>query len=334
MAIHDISIDLGTSNVVISIAGQGIVLNEPSVVAIDKTSGNILAVGSKASEMIGKTHRNIIPIRPLQNGVISDYTATEKMLNYFLNKILDKKGINKFIMPRVMICIPTGTTEVEKLAVEDAVKNAGAREVYTIEDPIAAAIGSGIDIASPYGNMIIDIGGGTTDIAVISLGGSVVSECLNIGGDKFDDAIITHIKKTHNFLIGEKTAEKIKLNIGTAYVEEEKSMVVVGRNLVTGLPAKLELTSSEIKASLDAYIQQVVSATCSVLEKTPPELASDIYESGIVITGGGALLSGLDKRIEEKTNIQVRIAEDPLLCVAKGIEKSLSSLNLLDKSKK
>jgi rod shape-determining protein MreB and related proteins len=333
MTNNDIGIDLGTSNVLISVSGKGIVLTEPSVVAVEKNTGSVLAVGSEAYKMIGKTPSNIVAIRPLQNGVISDYDTTEKMLNYFISKVLDKKGMKKFFMPRIMVCVPTGVTGVEKIAVEDAVRNTGAREVYTIEEPIAAAIGAGVDISSPNGSMVIDIGGGTADIAIISLGGAVISESIKIGGDKFDAAIVNYMKKQHNFLIGERTAEKIKIEIGTAYGVEEKYMNVSGINLVTRFPDKIQISSLEIKDAIEKCTQQILLATCSVLEKTPPELASDICETGIIMTGGGSLLNGLDKRIQEKTNIKVRIAEDALLCVAKGTEYSLASLDLLEKVK-
>lgn len=331
---NDIGIDLGTANVLISVSGKGIVLSEPSVVAIEKNTGTVLAVGRQACNMIGKTPSNIVSIRPLQNGVISDYDATEKMLNYFISKVLDKKGMKKFFMPRIMVCVPSGVTGVEKIALEDAVRNTGAREVYTIEEPIAAAIGSGIDISNPTGSMVIDIGGGTADIAIISLGGAVISESIKIGGDKFDDAIVKYIKKHHNFLIGERTAEKIKIEIGTSYGEEETLMEVSGINLVTRLPEKIKISSLEIKDAIEECTQKILSTTCSVLEKIPPELASDIWENGIIMTGGGSLLNGLDKRIQEKTNIKVRIAEDALLCVAKGTGASLESLDLLAKVKK
>ncbi|GAA0092677.1 rod shape-determining protein [Paraclostridium bifermentans] len=334
MASNDIGIDLGTANVLISVSGKGIVLTEPSVVAIEKNTGSVLAVGSEAYKMIGKTPSNIVSIRPLQNGVISDYDTTEKMLNYFIGKVLNKKGMNKVFMPRVMVCVPTGVTGVEKIAVEEAVRHTGAKEVYTIEGPIAAAIGAGIDISSPNGSMVIDIGGGTADIAIISLGGTVISESIKIGGDKFDEAIIEYIKKQHNFLVGELTAEKIKIKIGTACMDEEKYMDISGINLVTRLPGKIQINSSEIKDAIEKCTQQIIVAACSVLEKAPPELSSDIYENGIIMTGGGSLLNGLDKRIQEKTNIKVSIAEDALLCVAKGTGASLSSLNLLEKNKK
>ena len=327
----DIGIDLGTANVLVYVNGKGIVLEEPSVVAIEKRSNTVLAVGEEARRMIGRTPGNIVAIRPLRDGVISNYDITEKMLTHYINKVVDKKGFARFFMPRIMVCVPTGVTEVEKRAVEEATRQAGAREVYIIEEPIAAAIGAGIDISKPDGNMVIDIGGGTADIAVISLGGAVVSESIKVGGDKFDEAIVKYMKKQYNLLIGERTAEQIKINIGTAHTrEDELTMDVRGRNLVTGLPENITINSSEMLEALKECVDQIVSLAHVVLEKTPPELAADISDSGIIMTGGGSLLYGLDKRIEERTGISVRIAEDPLSCVAKGTGESLGALNLLE----
>ena len=327
----DIGIDLGTANVLVYVNGKGIVLEEPSVVAIEKRSNTVLAVGEEARRMIGRTPGNIVAIRPLRDGVISDYDVTEKMLTHYINKVVDKKGFARFFMPRIMVCVPTGVTEVEKRAVEEATRQAGAREVYIIEEPIAAATGAGIDISKPDGNMVIDIGGGTADIAVISLGGAVVSESIKVGGDKFDEAIVKYMKKQYNLLIGERTAEQIKINIGTAHTrEDELTMDVRGRNLVTGLPENITINSSERLEALKECVDQIVSLAHLVLEKTPPELAADISDSGIIMTGGGSLLYGLDKRIEERTGISVRIAEDPLSCVAKGTGESLGALNLLE----
>ncbi|WP_042277580.1 rod shape-determining protein [[Clostridium] dakarense] len=331
MARADIGIDLGTANVLVYVSGKGIVLEEPSVVAIEKRTNSVLAVGEEARRMIGRTPGNIVAIRPLRDGVISNYDVTEKMLNYFINKVVDKKGFSRFFMPRIMVCVPTGVTEVEKRAVEEATRQAGARDVYIIEEPIAAAIGSGIDIAQPNGNMVIDIGGGTADIAVISLGGAVVSESIKIGGDRFDEAIVRYMRKQHNLLIGERSAEKIKIEIGCAFKrEEEKTMKVSGRNLVTGLPVSLEINSTEILSALDECAEQIVVSAHNVLEKTPPELAADISDTGIIMTGGGALLHGLDKRIEERLGIKVTIADEPLACVAKGTGSALGSLDLLE----
>lgn len=326
----DIGIDLGTANVLVYVNGKGIVLEEPSVVAIEKRSNTVLAVGEEARRMIGRTPGNIVAIRPLRDGVISDYDITEKMLTHYINKVVDKKGFARFFMPRIMVCVPTGVTEVEKRAVEEATRQAGAREVYIIEEPIAAAIGAGIDISKPDGNMVIDIGGGTADIAVISLGGAVVSESIKVGGDKFDEAIVKYMKKQHNLLIGERTAEQIKINIGTAHTrEDELTMDVRGRNLVTGLPENITINSSEMLEALKECVDQIVSLAHVVLEKTPPELAADISDRGIIMTGGGSLLYGLDKRIEEKTGIEVIVADDPLSCVAKGTGNALGSIDLL-----
>lgn len=331
MARADIGIDLGTANVLVYVSGKGIVLEEPSVVAIEKRTNSVLAVGEEARKMIGRTPGNIVAIRPLKDGVISDYYVTEKMLTYFINKVVDKKGFGRFFMPRIMVCVPTGVTEVEKRAVEEATRQAGAREVYIIEEPIAAAIGSGIDISKPNGSMVVDIGGGTADIAVISLGGAVVSESIKIGGDKFDEAIIRYMRKKHNLLIGERSAEKMKIEIGTAYKrEEEKSMKISGRNLVTGLPESIIVTSTEMLEALDECVEQIVVTAHNVMEKTSPELAADISDSGIIMTGGGSLLYGLDKRIEERLGIKVIVADEPLACVAKGTGSALGSLDLLE----
>ena len=327
----DIGIDLGTANVLIYVSEKGIVLEEPSVVAVDNKLNKIIAVGTEARKMIGRTPANIDVIRPLRDGVISNYEITEEMLSRFIEKIVEKKGFGRFVMPRIMVCVPTGVTEVEKRAVEDATKKAGAREVYIREEPIAAAIGSGIDIAQPNGNMVIDIGGGTTDIAVISLGGSVVSDSIKLGGDKFDEAIIKYIKKEYNVLIGERSAEKLKIEIGTAVKEDEpRTMNISGRNLVKGLPVTISVSSTEILEALDSCIEQIVIATKNLLEKTPPELAADISDKGIIMTGGGAMLRDLDKRVEQSTGIKVTLAHDPLSCVAKGTGLSLSSLDLLE----
>ena len=335
MSRADIGIDLGTANVLVCVSGKGIVLEEPSVVAIDKKTKSVLAVGEEARKMIGRTPGNIVAIRPLREGVISDYDVTEKMLKYFINKVVDKKGFNRFFMPRIMVCVPTGVTEVEKRAVEEATKQAGARDVHIIEEPIAAAIGAGIDISEPHGNMVIDIGGGTADIAVISLGGVVVSNSIKVGGDKFDQAIVSYMKKQHNLLIGERTAEKVKIDIGCAYKREKDiTMEIVGRNLITGLPYKITVSSLEILDALDECCEQIVVTTLLVLEKTPPELASDISERGIIMTGGGSLLHGLARRIEERTGIKVVIAEDPLSCVVKGTGKALMSIDLLKSNNK
>ena len=312
---QDIGIDLGTATVIAYVKGKGIVLREPSVVAVDKNSGDVLAVGQEARRMLGRTPGNIVATRPLRDGVISDYTVTEKMLKYFINKVC-----GKFIFaPRIMICIPSQVTEVEKRAVIDAASQAGARKVYLIEEPIAAAIGAGIDISKPCGNMIVDIGGGTTDIAVISLGGSVVSTSLKVAGDKLDEAIVKYIKRKHNIMIGERTAEDLKINIGCVYPKiQDVEMDIRGRDLSTGLPKTITVYSSEMLEALIEPAMMIVDAVHSVLERTPPELAADISDRGIYMTGGGCLVDGLDKLLQEKTGINVMIAEDAISCVALG----------------
>lgn len=319
----DLGIDLGTANVIVYISGKGVVLREPSVVAFDKNTNKILAVGSEARHMLGRTPGHIVAVRPLREGVISDYTVTEKMLKYFINKALGRR-IRK---PHITVCVPSGVTEVEKKAVEDATYDAGARKVRIIEEPIAAAIGAGIDISKPYGSMVVDIGGGTTDVAVISLGGAVVSTSLKIAGDNFDEAIIRYMRKKHNLLIGERTAEDIKINIGTAFERPEPlEMDVKGRNLVTGLPKTVVVNSEETTEALKETTSSIVDIVHAVLEKTPPELAADIAERGIVLTGGGSMLHGLDSLIQSKTNINVVSADDPLTCVAIGTGKYVDYL--------
>ncbi|HIU52191.1 MAG TPA: rod shape-determining protein [Candidatus Merdicola faecigallinarum] len=324
---QDIGIDLGTATVIAYVKGKGIVLREPSVVAVDKNSGEVLAVGQEARRMLGRTPGNIIATRPLREGVISDYTVTEKMLKHFISKVC-----GKFVFsPRIMICIPSQVTEVEKRAVIDAASQAGARKVYLIEEPIAAAIGAGIDISKPCGNMIVDIGGGTTDIAVISLGGSVVSTSLKVAGDKFDEAIVKYIKRKHNVMIGERTAEDLKVNIGCVYPKiQDMEMDIRGRDLSTGLPKTITIYSSEMLEALIEPAMMIVDSVHSVLEKTPPELASDISDKGIYMTGGGCLVDGLDKLLQEKTGINVMIAEDAISCVALGTGKALDNLDSLD----
>ncbi len=329
----DIGIDLGTATVVACVKGKGIVLREPSVVAINKTTKEVLAVGKEAEKMIGRTPGNIIAIRPLRNGVISDFTATSKMLKYFINKACSKGGFGRF---RMMICVPSQITEVEKRAVIDVAIQTGAKKAYLIEEPVAAAIGAGIDISKPCGNLVVDIGGGTTDIAVISIGGSVVSSSLKTAGDKFNKDIIKYIKKKYNILIGERTAEKIKMGIGCVYPREEDiTMEARGRNLNTGLPITIKLKSSEIMVALIESAMQIVESVKSVLEKTPPELTADISDKGIYMTGGGSLLYGLDRLLEENTGINVMIAQDAISCVAIGTGKALENLDALDaKSRK
>lgn len=312
----DIGIDLGTANVLVYIKGKGVVLREPSVVAFDRDTNKIKAIGEDARLMLGRTPGNIVAVRPLRQGVISDYTVTEKMLRYFIQKSCGK---SRFRKPRISVCVPSGVTEVEKKAVEDATYEAGAREVAIIEEPIAAAIGAGIDISRPCGNMIVDIGGGTADIAVISLGGTVVSTSIKVAGDNFDEAIVRYMRKKHNLLIGDRTAEDIKIQVGSAYTRaEESSIEVRGRNLVTGLPKTVTVTSEETREALREATAQIVEAVHSVLERTPPELAADISDRGIVLTGGGSMLQGLEQLIEEKTGITTMTADDPMTAVAIG----------------
>ncbi len=328
---QDIGIDLGTATVIAYIKGKGIVLREPSVVAVNNLTGEVLAVGHEARRMLGRTPGNIVAIRPLRDGVISDYTVTEKMLKYFINKISGKL----FFAPRIMICIPSQVTEVEKKAVIDAASNAGARKVYLIEEPIAAAIGAGIDISKPCGNLIVDIGGGTTDIAVISLGGSVVSSSIKVAGDKFDEYIVKYIKKRHNVMIGERTAEELKQQIGCVFPKiQDMEMDVRGRDLITGLPKTITIYSSEMMEALEEPAMLIIDAVHSVLERTPPELAADISDKGIYMTGGGCLIDGLDRLLQEKTGINVMIAEDAISCVAKGTGKALDNLDTMDRMKK
>ncbi len=328
---QDIGIDLGTATVIAYVKGKGVVLREPSVVAVDNNTGDVLAVGKEARRMLGRTPGNIVATRPLRDGVISNYTVTEKMLRYFINRVC-----GKFVFsPRIMICIPSRVTEVEKKAVIDAASQAGARKVYLIEEPIAAAIGAGIDISKPCGNMVVDIGGGTTDIAVISLGGSVVSESLKVAGDKFDEAIVKYIKRKHNVMIGERTAEDLKINIGCVYPKiQDTEMDIRGRDLVTGLPKTITIHSSEMLEALIEPAMMIVDCVHTVLEKTPPELAADISDKGIYMTGGGCLVDGLDKLLQAKTGIRVMIADDAISCVALGTGKALDNLDSLDGKKK
>ncbi len=325
---QDIGIDLGTATVIAYVKGKGIVLREPSVVAVDNNTGEVVAVGEEARRMLGRTPGNIIATRPLREGVISDYTVTEKMLKYFINKV----GGKTLFSPRIMICIPSRVTEVEKKAVIDAATNAGARKVYLIEEPIAAAIGAGIDISKPCGNMVVDIGGGTTDIAVISLGGSVVSTSIKVAGDKFDEYVSKYIKKKYNLAIGERTAEELKVNVGCVYPKiQDVEMDVRGRDLTTGLPTTITIHSSEMLEALQEPALMIVDAVHSVLERTPPELAADISDKGIYMTGGGCLIDGLDKLLQEKTGINVMIAQDTVSCVALGTGKALDNLDSLER---
>lgn len=321
---RDIGIDLGTATVLVFIKGKGIVLREPSVVALDKESGRLLKVGTEAQKMLGRTPGNIVAIRPLREGVISDYDMTERMIKEFLKKIVGFR-LSK---PRIVICVPSGITEVEERAVIDAGKQAGARRVYLIEEPVAAAIGAGIDISKPEGHMVVDIGGGTTDIAVISLGGIVESTSIKIAGDQFDEAIVKYIRRKHNVLVGERTAEELKISIGCVYPREEEVFAEVkGRDLMTGLPRVFTVSSSEMLEAFEEVTTRIVEAVHSVLERTPPELVADISTNGIVMTGGGSLVWGFDKLLEEKTGIETRIADEAVSCVAYGTGKSLEWIN-------
>lgn len=323
----DVGIDLGTATVLVYIKGKGVVLKEPSVVAINKDTNEVLAVGEEARKMIGRTPGNIVAIRPLRDGVISDYDITEKMLKYFFQKAFKQKRIKA---SRVVICMPCQATGVEQRAIKDAAVNAGAKRVTLIEEPRAAAIGAGLDIAKASGKMVIDIGGGTTDIAVLSLGGMVVRSSIKVAGDKFDDAIIRFIRKKHKLMIGERTAEALKINIGTAYKrEEDLTMDVRGRDLITGLPKNITVTSEEIREALSEAVYAIAECTHSVLERTPPELAADIADNGIFMTGGGALLNGLDKLIESVTKVPVSVADEAISCVALGTGKVLNYIDTL-----
>jgi len=321
----EIGIDLGTASVLVFVRGKGIVISEPSVVALEKDSNRVLAVGEEARRMIGRTPGNIVAVRPLKDGVIADYDVTETMLRHFISKVTPKPRLFK---PKVIVCVPSGVTSVEKRAVLEAAMQAGAKHTSLIEEPMAAAIGAGLNITEPSGNMIVDIGGGTTDIAIISLGGIVVSDSLRVGGDKFDEAIMRYIKKMYNLMIGERTAEEIKIKIGSAYPQGEgKSMEIRGRDLVTGLPRTIEFTSADTFQAMSEPITTIVDGIKAVLERCPPELASDIVDKGIIMTGGGSLLYGFTKLLSEDTGIPIHLAEDPLSCVALGTGKVLECLD-------
>jgi rod shape-determining protein MreB len=326
---NDMGIDLGTATTLVFVKGEGVVLCEPSVVAIERGTSHVLAVGEEAKRMLGRTPGNIIAIRPMKDGVISDFEITEAMLRYFIKKVHHRRVL---VRPRIVIAIPSGITEVEKRAVKDSAERAGAREVFLIEEPIAAAIGVGLPIQEPVGNMIIDIGGGTTEIAVISLAGTVFSKSIRIGGDEMNEAVIEYLKKTYNLLVGERTAEEIKIKIGSAYpLEEEMSMEVKGRDLVAGLPKIVTITSEEIRESLQEPLRAILEVTKISLERTPPELAADLIEHGIVMAGGGSLLRGLDKLISEETGLPVHITDDPVTAVANGTGRVLSEIAYLKK---
>lgn len=324
---NDMGLDLGTANTLVYVKGQGIVLCEPSVVAIQKGTSKVLAVGEEAKRMLGRTPGNIIAIRPMKDGVIADFEITESMVRYFIKKVHNRRV---FVRPRIVIGIPSGITEVEKRAVRDSAERAGAREVYMVEEPMAAAIGVGLPIVEPAGNMIIDVGGGTTEMAVISLAGVVFSKSIRIGGDEMDQAISEYLKKTYNLMIGERTAEEIKIKIGSAYpLDKELKMEVRGRDLIAGLPKMITVTSEEVREALSEPIRQIVEATRLTLERTPPELSADLIERGIVLAGGGALLRGLDKLLSEETGLPVHVADDPLTAVALGTGKVLNELRYL-----
>ena len=326
----EVGIDLGTANVLVYIKNKGIVLKEPSVVAVNSDTDEILAVGEEARQMLGRTPANIIAVKPLKDGVISDYDITEKMLKYFIKKACG----TRFFKPHIMVCVPSGVTEVEKRAVREAAAQAGGKSVYLIEEPVAAAIGAGLDIAKPDGVMVIDVGGGTTDVAVIALGGIVASQSIKVAGDEFDEAIIKYMRKNHKLYIGERTSEELKYKLGTAAPREEVLTADCrGRDLISGLPKVVEVTSEEIMEALEEPLYTICEAVHSVLERTPPELSADITNSGIVMTGGGAYLNGLDKRLKARTGIDVRVAENPEECVAIGTGKALDVLESIRTNK-
>jgi rod shape-determining protein MreB and related proteins len=326
---RDMAVDLGTANTLVYVRGRGIVLSEPSVVAIDQRSGEVHAVGVEAKRMLGRTPGTISAIRPLKDGVIADFDVTEQMLRHFITKVHQ----HRFAHPRVVVCVPSGVTGVEKRAVEEATLSAGAREAHLIEEPMAAAIGAGLPVSEPTGNMIVDVGGGTTEVAVISLGGIVVSQSLRVGGDEMDEAIISHIKKEYKLLIGQQTAEEIKLEVGSAFqLKEEVQAEVRGRDMLTGLPKTVVLSSDEVRHALEEPVSQIIDAIRSTLDKTPPELAADIMDRGIVLAGGGALLTGLDERLRHETQMPTQLAESPLTCVAVGSGRSLEVLEVMNRA--
>ena len=326
----DMGIDLGTANTLVYIKGKDIVIREPSVVAIQTNTKQVLAVGEEAKKMIGRTPGNIVAIRPLKDGVIADFDITQNMLKYFIRRATQRRSL---FQPRVVVCVPSGVTEVEKRAVEEAAIHAGARDAYLIEEPMAAAIGAGLPVHEATGSLIVDIGGGTTEVAVISLGGIVTSKSIRVGGDELDESIVSYIKKEYSLMIGERTAEDIKITIGSANVSSKESkMNIRGRDLISGLPKTIEVTSKEIYEAMREQIYNILDAIKSTLEKTPPELAADIMEQGIMLTGGGALLNGIDRLIKNETGMPVHIAENPLDCVAIGTGKALESIEILKKT--
>lgn len=326
---RDMGIDLGTANTLVFINNQGITLQEPTVVSFDRETGNIIAVGNEAKQMVGRTPGNIIAVRPMKNGVIADFEVTEKMLQYYIKKAGRRTA---FFAPRVVVGVPSGVTEVEKRAVMDAAREAGAREVFIIEEPMAAAIGAGLPIQEPTGNLIVDIGGGTTEVAVISLGGIVTSRSIRVAGDEMNEAISQYIKRSYNLMVGEQTAEEIKRKIGSAYPQKEEEFVEVrGRDLVTGLPKVISISSREVMEALAEPVTAIIEAVKMTLEKTPPELAADILDRGIVMSGGGSLLKGLDRLLAEETEMPVQVAEDAISCVARGTGMALDALDVLSK---
>jgi rod shape-determining protein MreB and related proteins len=328
---RDMAVDLGTANTLVYVRGRGIVLSEPSVVAIDQRTGDVHAVGVEAKRMLGRTPGTISAIRPLKDGVIADFDVTEQMLRHFIQKVHQ----HRFAHPRVVVCVPSGVTGVEKRAVEEATLSAGAREAHLIEEPMAAAIGAGLPVSEPTGNMIVDVGGGTSEVAVISLGGIVVSQSLRVGGDEMDEAIVSHIKKEYKLLIGQQTAEEIKLEVGSAFqLKEEVQAEVRGRDMLTGLPKTVVLSSDEVRHALEEPVAQIIDAIRSTLDKTPPELAADIMDRGIVLAGGGALLTGLDERLRHETQMPTQLAESPLTCVAVGSGRSLEVLEVMNRAAK
>lgn len=326
---NDVAIDLGTANTLVYLRGKGIVLNEPSVVAVDRTTTKVIAVGKEAKSMLGRTPDEIVAVRPLKDGVIADFEKTEDLLREFIQKALRRRT---WVRPRIIICVPSGITEVEKRAVQDSAQHAGAREVLLVPEPIAAAIGVGLPVGKPSGNMIIDIGGGTTEIAVMALNSIVNQQSIRVGGDEMDEAIVQYVKKAYNLLIGEQTAEQIKIRIGSAFrLEQEEEMEIKGRDLVAGIPKTMKISSVEVREALSEPLQQIVDALMQSLEKTPPELASDIVDRGIVMTGGGSLLRGIDMLLREATNLPITVAEDPLTCVVLGTGKILDDPTLYEK---
>ncbi|MEW6636225.1 MAG: rod shape-determining protein [Actinomycetota bacterium] len=326
---RDIAIDLGTANTLVFVKGQGIVLSEPSVVAIDNKTDKVVAVGSAAKRMLGRTPGNIVAMRPLKDGVIADFEVTEKMLSYFIRKVQQRRFLRSLVGPRVVVCVPSGVTGVELRAVKEATESAGARQAFTIEEPVAAAIGAGLPVNEAQGSMIVDIGGGTSEVAVISLGGIVTKSSIRIAGDDIDDAITTYIQKEYKLAIGTQTAEQLKIEIGSAFrLEEEESAEIRGRDLVTGLPKTVVITSEEIREAISVPVDAIIAAVRDTLDRTPPELASDVMDRGMVLAGGGALLRHLDERLRRETGIPVHVADDPLMCVAIGSGRSLEEIDL------